>query len=155
MIEPEKFYFVDRFVELTRDPGRLRGVVETPPYIPFLETHFPGLQVFPASLLFEIVAQHAGALGIYLHDFANLTVVASASKMGASRMVPLGSDLEVKVSILHLGDGFTRAKSTLKSNGETSFKAELTMRHIPWPTEATRKLITGELKQRLAQMEGA
>ncbi len=145
MIEPEKFMFFDGVVKFSRDPGAMRAIVKMPDYISYLELHFPGLQILPASILLEIAAQNAGALGIVLNSLETLAVVANAKTFGVSKMVPSGSVLQVDTQIVHLGDGYTRAKCVMACDGSQVFKSDLTLKHLPWPTNAARQMVLGQL----------
>jgi 3-hydroxyacyl-[acyl-carrier-protein] dehydratase len=132
----EYFQMLDAIEKLDRDQTSLVAVAHVPAESPVFEGHFPGHPIMPGVLLLETMAQAAGYLLMTLDGFTRMPFFAGVKTAGFRTFVHPGSMLRVSASCLHAGSGYAVVSASIDCRGKRVSDARLTMRTMPFPSDA-------------------
>lgn len=150
----EYFQMLDGIEKLDRDQASLVAVAHVPSDSPVFEGHFPGHPIMPGVLMLETMAQAAGYLLMTLDGFNRMPFFAGVKTAGFRAFVHPGSTLKVNASRLHAGSGYAIVAASLDCRGTRVSDAQLTMRTMPFPSDALARHVRQEGKRLgLAEVE--
>ena len=92
----------------------------------------------PGVLLTEAMAQSSGWLILGLTKFERMPFLAMVKEAKMRGFVSPGSTLTIDAKIEHEGSGFTVTSAKVRVGKELKCNAELTFRHIPFPSPHLR-----------------
>ena len=120
------FLLVDKILE--QEENKIVGVKNVTINEPFFQGHFPGHPIMPGVLIIEAMAQTGGVLIFSKDKEANkgkIPLFAAIDKAKFKKPVYPGDQLIIKVEILKMLRGVTKAKAEAYVDGVLVAKAEL------------------------------
>lgn len=136
----EKFSLLDEINHISSEPGRLTSTISVPKNNSVFSEHFPDNPILPGVLLIEIMAQSAGQLSMYLHDFKQMAILVKVNEGKFVDSVRPGDLLTCEVEQLKLGKGFSLYKATVKSKDTLKASAEIRLRITPFPSPQANQI---------------
>lgn len=140
----EYFQMLDEIETLDVDQASLVAVAHVPLESPVFEGHFPGHPILPGVLMLETMAQAAGYLLMTLDGFTRMPFFAGVKTAGFRSFVLPGSTLKVSASRMHAGSGYAVVTTSLDCGGTRVSDAQLTMRTMPFPSDALAQHVRRE-----------
>jgi 3-hydroxyacyl-[acyl-carrier-protein] dehydratase len=140
----EYFQMLDEIERLDRDAASLVAVARVPLESPVFEGHFPGHPIMPGVLMLETMAQAAGYLLMALDGFNRMPFFAGVKTAGFRAFVHPGSTLKVSASRIHAGSGYAVVATSLECGTTRVSDAQLTMRTLPFPSDALARHVRSE-----------
>src|SRR6478736_513155 len=132
------FQLIDRIVDLNLDEKTITVEAQVPTTSTIFEGHFPGYPIMPGVLLTEAMAQSSGWLILGLTKFERMPFLAMVKEAKMRGFVSPGSVLRIEAKIEHEGSGFAVTSAKVRVGKELKCNAELTFRHIPFPSPDLR-----------------
>lgn len=140
----EYFQMLDEIEALDAENASLVAVAHVPYESPVFEGHFPGHPIMPGVLMLETMAQAAGYLLMALDGFTRMPFFASAKTANFRSFVLPGSTLKVNAARIHAGSGYAVVDASLECGNAKVSDARLTMRTVPFPSEALAQHVRRE-----------
>ena len=132
------FQLIDRIVDLNVADKKITVEAQVPAAHTIFEGHFPGFPIMPGVLLTEAMAQSSGWLILAVLKFSRMPFLAIVKEAKMRGFVSPGSTLTIEAKIEHEGSGFTVTSAKVRVGKELKCNAELTFRHIPFPSPDLR-----------------
>jgi 3-hydroxyacyl-[acyl-carrier-protein] dehydratase len=140
----EYFQMLDEIETIDVEKACLVAVARVPQTSPVFEGHSPGHPIMPGVLLLETMAQAAGYLLMALDGFTRMPFFANAKTANFRSFVLPGSTLKVNAERIHAGSGYAVVTTSLECNGARVSDARLTMRTVPFPSNALAQHVRRE-----------
>jgi 3-hydroxyacyl-[acyl-carrier-protein] dehydratase len=140
----EYFQMLDEVEELDAEKATLVAIARIPLKSPVFEGHFPGHPIMPGVLLLETMAQAAGYLLMAMDGFTCMPFFANAKTANFRSFVRPGSMLKVNAMRIHAGSGYAVVDTGLECDNARVSDARLTMRTVPFPSDALAQHVRRE-----------
>jgi 3-hydroxyacyl-[acyl-carrier-protein] dehydratase len=134
----EYFQLIDRIVDLNLEAKTAIVEAQVPMTSTIFEGHFPGYPIMPGVLLTEAMAQSSGWLLLGLMKFERMPFLAMIKEAKMRGFVSPGQLLTIDAKVEHEGSGFAVTSAKVRVGTELKCSAELTFRHIPFPSPDLR-----------------
>jgi 3-hydroxyacyl-[acyl-carrier-protein] dehydratase len=134
----EYFQLIDRIVDLNLEAKTAIVEAQVPTTSTIFEGHFPGYPIMPGVLLTEAMAQSSGWLLLGLMKFERMPFLAMIKEAKMRGFVSPGQLLTIEAKVEHEGSGFAVTSAKVRVGSELKCSAELTFRHIPFPSPDLR-----------------
>ncbi len=142
----EKFSLLDEITNISSIQGRITSTISIPQNHSIFSEHFPDNPILPGVLLIEIMAQSAGQLCMYLHDFKKMAMLVKVNEGKFVDSVRPGEFLTCEVEQLKLGKGFSLYRATVKSEDTVKASAEIRLRITPFPSSQANQIFIERFK---------
>jgi 3-hydroxyacyl-[acyl-carrier-protein] dehydratase len=140
----EYFQLIDRIVDLNLEAKTAIVEAQVPTTSTIFEGHFPGYPIMPGVLLTEAMAQSSGWLLLGLMKFERMPFLAMIKEAKMRGFVSPGQLLTIDAKVEHEGSGFAVTSAKVRVGAELKCSAELTFRHIPFPSPDLRAHMDAE-----------
>jgi 3-hydroxyacyl-[acyl-carrier-protein] dehydratase len=140
----EYFQLIDRIVDLNLEAKTAIVEAQVPMTSTIFEGHFPGYPIMPGVLLTEAMAQSSGWLLLGLMKFERMPFLAMIKEAKMRGFVSPGQLLTIDAKVEHEGSGFAVTSAKVRVGSELKCSADLTFRHIPFPSPDLRVYMDAE-----------